>query len=993
MEDQDPNKPPGNSAVGSSGLSVAAQSLEESRHEETRPPTAVFESSEGRGLQQGIGNTMIVHSYGNSAAAVRQSENNATSSQSISLKDKMVSVTVGVLVVAVIVAGYLNSAPNIQSRSLPSIAPGFTGRDNELDHILHAIVITNHPGPNVVNIVGAPGFGKSALAIAVGHALLRHGVYVHYVDIYHLDKVKVAVTAILATVIDGVESSDPQQLFRWAGRLQAHTVLILDNCDSLLSSEPRDEFLNFLSRLGGLSNKKLSLLTTSQYQFTILNRLVETIQLDRLQESASEDLLQFMYNQLTKLDAKEFAQLAGHNALALKVIGALLKERVPVVDLKKELKQNPIETLSPEYFRSEDQVRACISSSFNRLPNQLQIALVTLAQIPGTFDESDANAILNVTNSSVHESLTRGLTMRCLLEFEDNSNRYSLHSLIAAYAKEKEHMYIKPWAAERVVVRHYFRKFMDLAIRYDKEPLLVLKSYDMNQQNFHHICQTIIDSSNQGSGDSRKVTISSESVSQLVVKSDRLIHARMLPSQQIRWYKAALGRSKSLLGSQLERLDEHTETVCQVLCLLVEAMVKEGVIAEATVEVKRQKEIIITYPEKHRINLLIAICLVDSSIGDFTEANLECHREISKLLYLPLGHIENFYQLGQYYYLAGYAQQAYECYYKANKVDYHALTASYSEDPSRWSINVVFMLKTYINNANVGVARWHDWIRSTFELMTDKFEISPNAAASLFVLGGTLHKASLHGLALEVFFQAVKVQMEVFGEEHVDTLLSLRAIGQVYFDDGNYTSAIQFFNRSLSISKRIHGPDSRHTRTLLVRIGEALNLLNRADAIDYWKQALEIATRRRDTCSDTEMVKLLLRVADYHFDRLQPFAFFDYLERAYHIARELKETEQPDSSAARTVPSTRRELQSVDGQMIIQNLLPPFITKYEAYLNQLKNGFSEFARRKDEDLAFGIRMLAFLYYGALVVYGACCILALAICAYILLMLLRSCCFK
>ena len=388
MEDQDPNKPPGNSAVGSSGLSVAAQSLEESRHEETRPPTTVFESSEGRGLQQGIGNTMIVHNYGNSASTVRQSENNATSSQSISLKDKMVSVTVGVLVVAVIVAGYLNSAPNIQSRSLPSIAPGFTGRDNELDRILHAIVkgkFTDHPGPSVVNIVGAPGFGKSALAIAVGHALLRHGLYVHYVDVQHVDKVKVAVTVVLATVNDRyrVESSGPQQLYRWAGRLQAHTMLILDNCDSLLSSEPRDKFLNFISRLGGLSSKKLSLLTTSQYQFTILNRLVKTLQLDRLQESASEDLLQFMYNQLTKLDAKEFAQLAGHNALALKVIGALLKERVPVVDLKKELKQNPIETLSPEYFRSEDQVRACISSSFNRLPNQLQIALVTLAQIPG----------------------------------------------------------------------------------------------------------------------------------------------------------------------------------------------------------------------------------------------------------------------------------------------------------------------------------------------------------------------------------------------------------------------------------------------------------------------------------------------------------------------------------------------------------------------------------------------------------------------------------
>ena len=129
----------------------------------------------------------------------------------------------------------------------------------------------DHPAPSIVNIVGAPGFGKSALAIAVGHALLRHGIYVYYVDINNLHKVKVAVTAILTTVIDGTDSSDPHYLYRWAGRLKARAVVILDNCDSFLNDEAtRKEFLDFLSKLGKLSSKKLSLLTTSQYHFTIL---------------------------------------------------------------------------------------------------------------------------------------------------------------------------------------------------------------------------------------------------------------------------------------------------------------------------------------------------------------------------------------------------------------------------------------------------------------------------------------------------------------------------------------------------------------------------------------------------------------------------------------------------------------------------------------------------------------------------------------------------
>ena len=829
------------------------------------------------------------------------------------------------------------------------------------------------------------------MAIAVGHAALSHGIYVYYVNLYYIDKVEDAVTAILATVIDGIKSS---QLNRWAASLHAYTLLILDNCDSLLSDEPvRSEFLNHLSELGKFSSK-LSLLTTSRYHFTILDTLVETLQVGQLNESASEALLQFMYNQLARPDAKEFAQLAGHNALALKVIGALLREGVPVVDLKKELKQNPIPILSPKYFRSQDQVRACISSSFNRLSNQSQVALVTLAHIPGTFDESDANGILNVNNSSVHESLTRELRRRCLLEFEEKSKRYSFHSLIAAYAKDKnnQHEYIKPLKTERIIIGHYFRKFMDFAVRYDKEPLVVLKLYDLNQQNFQHLFGTLI-SLNAEFGDPRRVTLTSRSVSQLAIKSDRLIHARMLPSQQKRWYKSALRHSKSVLDAQLERPDENKETACQVLCLLVEAIVKEGNldITTATREVKRQKQLIRTCTEKDRIRILIAICFVDSSIGDLTEANLECHRKMWEPLSLEMKPIENFFQLGYYYYREGYAQQAYECYNRAKAFQYRVTLAATDKNPIKWSQDVASMLGAYVSmkKAIVGVEMWNDWISRTYELMSDKFEISPEAARNLFLLGSNLHKVSMRILALEVLSQAVKIQIEVLGENHVDTLHSLMAIGQVHFDDGNYTSAFQYFKRSLSISYRIHGPDSRDTVRSLVRIGDSLIHLSRADVddINYWEKALEIATR--NNVRGIDMVQLLFRMSVWHFGKLRPFSSFDYLSRAYHIARGLKEEdlEQPDSPTTRMVQSTSTALQSIDGSVNVRNFVHPFITKYNTYLTQLKDDFSELAWGKTTN-HLDIRIVYLCYYGFPFLCCVLCILALRQCMYILLWLFR-----
>ena len=365
----------------------------------------------------------------------------------------------------------------------------------------------------------------------------------------------------------------------------------------------------------------------------------------------------------------------------------------------------------------------------------------------------------------MHESLTRRLRKRCLLEFEDKSNRYSLHSLIAAYAKDKEHSHIKLRQTDRMIVRHFFRKFMDLAVRYEQEPLDVLKLYDLNHQNFQHLFKTL-NSLNRLIGNPITVTVTSRSISQLAIKSDKLVHARMLPSEQVRWYKTALRQSKTLLVLQLERLDEITETACQVLCLLVEAFVKEGNTEAAISEVKRQKRLIRSCTTNYRIGIAITICFVDSS-GDLTEKSLKCHWELGELLNLQVKPMKSFFQLGYYYYLAGYAQQAYECYVKADKIQDYDRAAS--RDPVEWSEQVVSILNTYIDRANVAVDRWHDWIRSTFKLMSEKFEASPEVASRLFVLGSTLRRASMHGIALKLFFRAVKIQMEVLGENRIRT--------------------------------------------------------------------------------------------------------------------------------------------------------------------------------------------------------------------------------
>ena len=42
----------------------------------------------------------------------------------------------------------------------------------------------------VISIVGPPGFGKSTLAIHVGHNMVREGITVHYVDMMEVSSMQ-----------------------------------------------------------------------------------------------------------------------------------------------------------------------------------------------------------------------------------------------------------------------------------------------------------------------------------------------------------------------------------------------------------------------------------------------------------------------------------------------------------------------------------------------------------------------------------------------------------------------------------------------------------------------------------------------------------------------------------------------------------------------------------------------------------------------------------
>ena len=96
--------------------------------------------------------------------------------------------------------------------------------------------------------MGPPGFGKSTLAIHVGHAVCNRGTTVHYVNLQDLFRVEILRKHILLTVQFQEQKQSVDPVLVWARELKVETLLILDNCDHLLHKN-QNEFQTLLKNM------------------------------------------------------------------------------------------------------------------------------------------------------------------------------------------------------------------------------------------------------------------------------------------------------------------------------------------------------------------------------------------------------------------------------------------------------------------------------------------------------------------------------------------------------------------------------------------------------------------------------------------------------------------------------------------------------------------------------------------------------------------------
>ena len=100
--------------------------------------------------------------------------------------------------------------PSLSIPSLPSTVPNFTGRRSECEEITGYVTSES---TRLVSIWGSPGFGKTSVAIAVGHDLQSKGMRVCWLSLREL-KTKTDLTSkLLSFVKPSVRNDHPSSSY------------------------------------------------------------------------------------------------------------------------------------------------------------------------------------------------------------------------------------------------------------------------------------------------------------------------------------------------------------------------------------------------------------------------------------------------------------------------------------------------------------------------------------------------------------------------------------------------------------------------------------------------------------------------------------------------------------------------------------------------------------------------------------------------------------
>ena len=331
------------------------------------------------------------------------------------------------------------------------MVPHFTGREAECDEIVGHVTSES---TRLVSVWGSPGFGKTSIAIAVGHILQARDLPVYFVSLRGL-KSKGDLTSKFLSLFresgkleaDKLQSlSTDDELGLIFDRIQDRCVVILDNADDLFECgvpNVKEEVINLIGELLNRSDK-VNFLVTTRESLSFFNLQFQghvAVRIRELDKFSSESLARELLPEASTTDLTKVSQICGHVPLAIKLLCSSFSQDFArssqYLDEFMDCSGNIVEMLDNPDYPSNLRLKTLFNSSFQRLSVQDQEALVCLSIIPAQFDLKIAAAVLGITRTTQAEKVLQRLQRKSLLDYHSNSDKFSMHKLIQSFAREK----------------------------------------------------------------------------------------------------------------------------------------------------------------------------------------------------------------------------------------------------------------------------------------------------------------------------------------------------------------------------------------------------------------------------------------------------------------------------------------------------------------------------------------------------------------------------
>ena len=306
----------------------------------------------------------------------------------------------------------------------------------------------------LVSVWGSPGFGKTSVAIAVGHQLQARELPVFFLSLRGL-KSKSDLTSKFRTLFRQAgtletdklpDLSADDELCLIFDRLSDHCVIILDNADDLLECgvpNVKEEVLNLIAEILNRRDKVNFLLTTRE-SLPFLNLHFQghkSVRIRELDKLSCQTLARELLPRASTSDLKKVSQICGQVPLAIKLLCSSMSEDfTPTSQYLESMErtENIVEMLDNPDYPSNSRLRSLFESSFQRLSTQDQEALVSLCILPAHFDLKISAAVLGKTRKTGEaEKVLRRLQRKSLIDCSSELSKFSMHKLILSFAREK----------------------------------------------------------------------------------------------------------------------------------------------------------------------------------------------------------------------------------------------------------------------------------------------------------------------------------------------------------------------------------------------------------------------------------------------------------------------------------------------------------------------------------------------------------------------------